>query len=154
MTRRASLSADRKRGRDWKARSDEVGEIGVKFDSQNLKRGCSVNTARSTCATTAHLTCRYALRVKVNTSRRSGWRRSASLTAGPCASLPENRKPTTACLVGLGEAPLVLLGSATSTVWFANVAEFSRTIACTQSTGLVTLEGVSTMTRAAARSGT
>jgi hypothetical protein len=37
---------------------------------------------------------------------RSEWRRSASLTAGPCASLPENRKPTTACLVGLGRSPV------------------------------------------------
>src|SRR3954447_3421349 len=57
-------------------------------------------------ATTAHLTCPYALRVQVNTLWRSGWRRSAGLTAGPCVSLPRDRKPTTACLVGLGRSPV------------------------------------------------
>jgi hypothetical protein len=37
--------------------------------------------------TTAHLTSTYALRVTVTMHRRSEWRRSASLTAGPCVSL-------------------------------------------------------------------
>jgi DDE family transposase len=55
-----------------------------------------------------HLTCIYALRVEVNISRRSGWRRSATLTAGPRVSLPENRKPITAWLVGLGRSPVKL----------------------------------------------
>ena len=44
--------------------------------------------------------------VEVNISRRSGWRRSVALTAGPCISLPEDRKPTTAWLVGLGRSPV------------------------------------------------
>ena len=67
---------------------------------------CSVSTPRSICATTAHLTCRYALRVMVNISRRSGWRRSAPLTAGPCASLRGNSQVTTTRLVGLGRSPV------------------------------------------------
>jgi len=40
--------------------------------------------------------------------RRSEWWRSATLTAGPCVSLPLNRQLQTACLVGLGRSPLVL----------------------------------------------
>jgi hypothetical protein len=43
--------------------------------------------ALATAQTTAHLTCTYALRVMVNISRRSEWRRSVALTAGLCVSL-------------------------------------------------------------------
>ena len=52
----------------WLARTDKVGEIESSLTPRPLKRGCSISTARSTCATTAHLTCTYALRVMVNTS--------------------------------------------------------------------------------------
>ena len=38
-------------------------------------------------------------------SRRSEWWRSATRTAGPCVSLLESRRPTTACLVALGRSP-------------------------------------------------
>ena len=62
---------------------------------QSMSAWCSLHSA-----TTAHLTCRYALRVMVNIPRRSEWWRSAALTAGPCVSLLEIGKPTTACLVG------------------------------------------------------
>jgi hypothetical protein len=55
--------------------------------SQVRSDGRSVDGARSTAQTTAHLTCTYALRVMVNISRRSEWRRSVALTAGPCVSL-------------------------------------------------------------------
>lgn len=47
---------------------------------------CSLHSAN-----TAHLTCIYALRVMVNIPRRSEWRRSIALTAGPCVSLAWNR---------------------------------------------------------------
>jgi arsenate reductase len=55
--------------------------------SQVRSDGRCVDGARSTAHTTAHLTCTYALRVMVNISRRSEWRRSVALTAGPCVSL-------------------------------------------------------------------
>src|SRR5664279_208278 len=57
-------------------------------------------------AATAHLTCTYALRVMVIIPRRSEWWRSATLTAGPCVSLPLNRQLQTSCLVGLGRSPV------------------------------------------------
>jgi hypothetical protein len=69
-------------------------------DQRAYRAWCSLHSA-----TTAHLTCRYALRVKVSIPRRSEWRRSAKQTAGPCVSLLGNRKLTTACLVGLGRSP-------------------------------------------------
>jgi len=57
-------------------------------------------------ATTAHLTCTYALRVAVNIHRRSEWWRSATLTVGPRASLPSSRQSAMACLVGLRRSPV------------------------------------------------
>jgi nucleotide-binding universal stress UspA family protein len=80
----------------WPSRADPGGAYSA---------GCSLHSA-----TTAHLTCINALRVMVNISRRSEWRRSAALTAGPCVSLLENRKPTTAWLVGLGRSPVSTTG--------------------------------------------
>src|SRR5664279_1416237 len=62
-------------------------------------------------AATAHLTCTYALRVMVIIPRRSEWWRSATLTAGPCVSLPLNRQVQTSCLVGLGRSPVRGKGS-------------------------------------------
>jgi len=56
---------------------------------------CSLHSA-----TTARLTCRYALRVMVNIPRRSEWWRSATLTARPCVSLLKIGKLATTCLVG------------------------------------------------------
>ena len=44
--------------------------------------------------------------------RRSEWWRSATLTAGPCASLPLNRQLQTSCLVGLGRSPVRTTGRA------------------------------------------
>jgi hypothetical protein len=55
------------------------------------------------------LTCTFTLLVMVNTSSEaacSGWWRSATLTAGPCVSLSENRKPARHASSGWGAAPL------------------------------------------------
>ena len=93
----------------WSTRSDKVGK-----NESSLVVASRIEVAYSaSCslhsATTAHLTCINALRVLVNISRRSEWWRSATLTAGPCVSLLENRKPTTAWLVGLGRSPVRLV---------------------------------------------
>jgi hypothetical protein len=78
-----------------RSRHDRVKFALARRDWRAYGAWCSLHSA-----TTAHLTCRYALRVMVNIPRRSEWWRSATLTAGPCVSLLEIRKPTTACLVG------------------------------------------------------
>src|SRR6478672_11743201 len=78
-----------------RSRHDRVKFALARRDWRAYGAWCSLHSA-----TTAHLTCRYALRVMVNIPRRSEWWRSATLTAGPCVSLVEIGKPTTACLVG------------------------------------------------------
>ena len=58
----------------------------------------------------------------VNIHRRSEWWRSATLTAGPCASLPSSRQSATACLVGLGRSPVRFQGMPTSVSGDAHLA--------------------------------